>query len=363
LLAVYVSGHGFGHATRTAEVLRVLRRREPALRVVVATTAPAFLFEEVIARPLELRRVQGDVGLAQHDALAIDEEGTLAAWRRLMDGWEALVEAEARWLATEGARLVFGDIPPLAFAAAARAGVRSVALGNFSWDWIYRHLSRRHRGFEEPAAWAAKAYREAGLLLRLPFAGDLDVFGSIEDVPLVARRPAVGKKDARRRLGLDGRPAVLLSFGGIGLPGLRLEAFEKLSGHQFILTGVASGGDGVRRISAGELAAAGLGYPDLVGAADVVVTKPGYGIVTDCIGAGTRLIYTDRGDFPEYPVMVAEMAHYLPAVHVANDALCDGRLEAPLAEVLGLPFPPSPRIDGAELAARRLLALLDAGAP
>src|SRR5512141_2071238 len=140
MLAVYVSGHGFGHSTRTAEVLRVLRGRDPGLRIVVSTTAPAFLFTGVVAPPLEVRHVAGDVGLVQKDALEIDEPGTVAAWRAFTRDWDARVAREARWLTDEGAGLVLGDIPPLAFAAAARAGVSSVALGTFSWVWLYRHV-------------------------------------------------------------------------------------------------------------------------------------------------------------------------------------------------------------------------------
>ena len=98
--------------------------------------------------------------------------------------------------------------------------------------------------------------------------------------------------------------------------------------------------------------AAGLDYPDLVGAVDVVVTKPGYGIVSDCIGAGTRLVYTDRGDFPEYPVMVAEMPRYLPAVFASNEEVREGRLRRALEAVQALPFPAPPRTDGAAVAAR-----------
>ena len=104
--------------------------------------------------------------------------------------------------------------------------------------------------------------------------------------------------------------------------------------------------------------AAGLGYPDLVGAADVVVTKPGYGIVTDCIGAGTRLVYTERGDFPEYPVMVAEMPRYLPAVFASNEDVLEGRLGPALEAALALPFPALPRTDGAAVTAERLLGRL-----
>lgn len=360
MLAVYVSGHGYGHSTRTAEVLREVRARAVDLPIVVRTSAPAFLFEGLIAPPLAVRRVECDVGLVQRDALVIDEAGTVAAWRAFMDGWDARVAGEAAWLRDAGARLVLGDIPPLAFAAAAEAGVPSVALGNFSWDWIYAHLAARESALVEAAARAGEAYARAGLLLRLPFAGDLSAFRRIEDVPLVARKPTVPKAEARARLGLDGRPAVLLSFGGLGLPGLRLAAFGALEGWQVLLTG--GGGDGaaptnLRRLDGPALLAAGLEYPDLVGAADVVVTKPGYGIVSDCIGAGTRLVYTDRGDFPEYPVMVAEMPRYLPAVFASNQEVREGRLRRALEAVVALPFPSPPRTDGAAVTAERLLGL------
>jgi L-arabinokinase len=361
MLAVYVSGHGYGHATRTAEVLRAVRARAADLPIVVRTSAPAILFEGWIAAPLAVQRLACDVGIVQQDALAMDEAGTAAAWRTFMKGWNDRVVGEAAWLRQSGARLVLGDIPPLAFAAAAEGGVPSVALGNFSWDWIYAHLARREPALAEAAARAREAYARADLLLRLPFAGDLSAFRRIEDVPLVARSPRVARSEARARLGLDARPAVLLSFGGVGLPGLKPAAFEGLTGHQVLLTGRV--GDGatpanVRRLDGPALLAARLEYPDLVGAADVVVTKPGYGIVSDCIGAGTRLVYTDRGDFPEYPVMVAEMPRYLPAVFASNEEVREGRLRRPLEAVEALPFPAPPRTDGASVAAEKLVSLL-----
>ena len=360
-LAVYVSGHGYGHSTRTAEVLRAVRGRAPDLPIAVCTSAPAFLFEGVVSPPLTVRPVECDVGLVQKDALVIDEEGTVVAWRSFMAVWGGLVAREAAWLRSSDARLVLGDIPPLAFAAAAEAGVPSVGLSNFSWDWIYGHLGSRVPALADAAAQAREAYARADRLLRLPFAGDLSAFRRIEDVPLVVRKPPIAKKEARRRLGLDERPAVLLSFGGLGLPGLVPAAFSSLLDYQVLLTGRA--GDGrlppnLRRLDGDALSSLGLSYPDLVGAADVVVTKPGYGIVTDCIGAATRLVYTDRGDFPEYSVMVAEMPRYVPAVFVSNDDVREGRLGPALRAVLALPFPDPPRTDGAAVAAEKLRVLL-----
>ena len=323
------------------------------------------MFEGVVGPPLLVRDVECDVGLIQKDALTIDETGTAEAVRGFRIGWEALVSREARWLRQSGARLVLGDIPPLAFVAAAEAGVPSIALGNFSWDWIYSHLGARQPALAEAATLAAQAYARAGLLLRLPFAGDLSAFRRIEDVPLVARAPELDKAEARRRLGLDARPVVLLSFGGVGMPGLEAVAFGRLDDYLFLLTGQAGGGTApnVRRLEAADLSAAGLHYPDLVAAADVVVSKPGYGIVTDCIAARTRLVYTERGDFPEYEILVSEMKHFLPVALASNEDVRAGRLAAALQRVMALPFPPPPAMNGAGVVADRLVGALSSQGP
>ena len=237
MLAVYVSGHGFGHATRTAEVLRVVRERAPELPITVCTSAPEALFADAISGPLRVRRLEGDVGLVQKDALTIDEAASAAAVERFRSGWTGLVEQESRWLREAGARAVVGDIPPIAFEAAAEAGVPSLAIANFSWDWIYRHLAARQPGLLAAAGQASAAYAQADLLLRLPFAGDLSAFPRIEDVPLVARRPRLARAEVRRRLGLVARPVVLLSFGGLGMPELRPDRAGALGQYQFLLTG------------------------------------------------------------------------------------------------------------------------------
>ena len=263
--------------------------------------------------------------------------------------WDETVDGEVSFLRATGARVVLGDIPPLAFAAAQAAGLPGVGLANFSWDWIYAHAGRRRPELLAAAEHCAAAYAKATLLLRLPFAGDLGVFPLIEDIPLVARRPGVPRDEARRRLGLDGRPAVLWSFGGIGLPGFRPEVLAPLRDFQVL---VPESVDGPRLLSLG------LGYEDVVGAADVVVTKPGYGIVTDAIGARTRLVYTDRGDFPEYPILVESMKQYLPTAYVTNDEVRQGRLAEALQQVMAAPFPAPPDLSGAARAAERVLTFV-----
>jgi len=345
MIVAYVSGHGYGHATRVGEVLRAVRAMEPGQRLCVVTSGPEALYRAAVPGAFEFRALACDVGIVQKDALVMDEGATVEAWRRFVAGDEERVASEARWLREKGARVVLGDIPPVAFAAAARAGVPSVGLSNFSWDWIYRYMATRHPGLAEAAEWAATAYGECGLLLQLPFAGDLSAFPRREGIPLVARKPTMERAEARKRLGLGQARLAVVSFGGVGLPGLDRDAFRQVKGWDFLVTGIDRVGKSTE-----------MRYIDLIAAADVVITKPGYGIVSDAIAARTRMVYTERGDFPEYPILVEQMQRWLPARHVSNEDLLSGRVGAVLDEVMSVPFPPPPDMGGAERAARRLLA-------
>jgi hypothetical protein len=296
------------------------------------------------------------VGLIQQGALVIDTGATLEACEAFAREEPARVEREAAWLREIGARVVLADVPPLAFLAAARADVPAIGMTNFSWDWIYRHLAPHEPGLAAVAEAARQAYAHAKLLLQLPFAGDLSAFPRRQPIPLVARRPSLTRDEARRRLGLGPEPAVLLSFGGLGLPGLDFRVMAGLSGFQLLSHPSSSGAPpNLRILSPSDLEARGLDYLDAIGAADVVVTKPGYGIVSDAIGSRTRMVYTERGDFPEYPILVKEMKRWLPAVHVSNADLLAGHLRPALEAVLAKGFPDPPRMDGADVAARALL--------
>jgi L-arabinokinase len=108
--------------------------------------------------------------------------------------------------------------------------------------------------------------------------------------------------------------------------------------------------------------ARGLRYEDLVRAVDVVISKPGYGIISDCIASGTAVLYTSRGRFPEYEVLVREMPRFLKCRHIGMQDFREGRWEASLDAVAAMAPPPDgPRTDGAQVVARLILQTLAAG--
>jgi L-arabinokinase len=96
----------------------------------------------------------------------------------------------------------------------------------------------------------------------------------------------------------------------------------------------------------------------MVAAADVVLGKPGYGTVSECIAHNTALLYTSRGHFVEYDVFVREMPRMLRCRHISQDDLRAGRWSDAIDALLRQPEPPErPPTNGAEIAATEILNL------
>jgi UDP:flavonoid glycosyltransferase YjiC (YdhE family) len=365
-IVFYTTGHGFGHATRDIAIINALRRLRPQARVLVRTTVPEWLFESALTAPVELQRLETDVGVVQIDSLRLDAHETARRAADFYAGFDHSADAEARVLHRLQATVVVGDVPPLAFAAAAIAGVPSVAVSNFTWDWIYEGFP----GFKDQAPGVieriAGAYRHTTLALRLPFHGGFEPMrGVVQDIPLVARRARHDRAHTRRVLGFPSdRPVVLASFGGFGLA-LPVAVLAAERRFLTIATDVEialpagdlrTSGAGLQQHTFAALTQHGLGYPDLVAACDVVITKPGYGIVSECVANSAALIYAARGGFVEQDVLLREMPRYLRCGQIDADALRSGQWASAIDRVMRRPPPADTLpIDGAAVAARRIV--------
>lgn len=321
--------------------------RRPDARFTVRTEVPAWLFEsaaaETVAR-LTVRPGAVDTGVVQIGSLRTDEAATGRRAAAFYQDIDRRVAEEATALGRDGAELVLGDVPPLAFLAAAKAGVPSVAIGNFTWDWIYRHYPSFDRLAPGVISTIRDAYTKAGAALRLPLHGGFeDIEAITRDVPFIARRSTRDRADTRRLLGVPtGHRLALVSFGAYGVD-LRLDEVRRANPSLTVVS--------VDRPPHN------LKYEDIVSAADVVLSKPGFGIVSECAAHGTALLYTDRGQFIEYEVFVAGMPRVLRCRHISQENLRAGRWGEAIDALLDQPDPPErARVDGAEVAADEIIA-------
>ncbi|MCB9761517.1 MAG: hypothetical protein H6739_16860 [Alphaproteobacteria bacterium] len=325
-LAIVCSAHGFGHLTRQLAVAE--RLRALGVEPTIFTAAPRVVVEGTLpgARVVPWT---ADVGVAQADSVTEDVPRTRALLaERCADG---RIDALAR--ALSGFERVVVDTAPPALEAARRAGVEAVAVGNFDWAWIYGRYPALADWAERFAIWQAP-HRAAQLWPGPGMRG----FAEVRRFGLIGRRrPAV--RLAPR--------AALVSFGGFGLADLDAR-LPRIDGLTWVL---APPMPPLERPDAVH-APPDVPYPALVAGADVVLTKPGYGIFAEAALAGTRLIWIPRGAFPEAPWLEE-------AMRARGDRQAKGDLTAALQARLADPAPPPVEADAVDALARWLVDLPD----
>jgi hypothetical protein len=359
-IAFYISGHGFGHASRQVEIINALGRLTERPLILRTAVSPDLL-ARTLRVPYQLASGPCDTGIVQATSVSHDDPATVAAADEFYRTYDDRIAEEARRLAAWKPHLIVGDIPPLAFSVATRLGIPAVAIGNFTWDWIYE----AHPGFLPGGARhldrIREAYRGVDLALELPFSGGFEVFPRVERLPLVARRSTRNPLEARAHFGLPRHARVaLLTFGGYGLPALDLAAIDCRDEWLIVTTDRVSAPDAsalrhVRLISEQVFLDGDFRYEDLVAAADVVVTKPGYGIIAECISTGTAMLYTSRGIFREYDVLVSALPGVVRSRFISHADLFAGRWRTALEGLLAQPKPETVMpANGAEVAAQRI---------
>jgi L-arabinokinase len=360
VITYYVSAHGYGHGVRSCDIIRALNRLYPDVTVdVVSGLPPGFLFNRISSAQNNLRNTAFDLGMVQKDSIRVDVRATLAGLERLYERSEESIEREAQYLEKRGVAAVICDIPELPMEAAAIAGVPRVAVGNFGWDWIYAGFAGRDSRWTRIVERIRGAYGKSDLLLRLPFSDAMEAFPVIEDIPLVAS-PGNSRRNAIAELaGCDnGKRWILISFTSLTWGNEALDRIERLKDCEFFTVHPLAWS----RRNIHMLHREQLPFSDIVASVDAVVSKPGFGILSDCVVNRKPLIYADRSDFPEFAVLEAAIRRYLKHVHIPASDLYRGDIAPSLARIWDRPEPGETLPHGGDLiAARRIVGFAGIG--
>lgn len=326
----YVSGHGYGHAVRMAEVMRALHLRHPSWRILARTEAPSILFPAQV----EFSRANFDSGVIEREAgVVMDEDATVSRLEALLLRWDHLVASESAFVREQGVDLMVADIPPIAGDIAQATGVDCIAISNFTWDWIYEpYAPQLLRRLEQ-------GYGRMPVLLRLPFAQPdrLGVFRQIIDAPLIARKgtASVPKGGDRTRVLLGSRAQV------------SEEAFVRATAEapdfHFVIPPT------------------GDGFPDVLTSCDIVLAKLGFSMLAECIAARKPLLYPPRENFREEAILQAQVNSHIPALPIPLADFYGGNWAPYLRELKRKPTLESAlRLDGAAFCAEFLSEWVDA---
>lgn len=352
VFAYYVTGHGFGHATRVVEVVRHLILAGHDVHVV--TGAPEFVFTSEIQSPrLFIRKVLLDCGAVQADALTVDRLASLEKYSETAVAPRASILAtEVEWLNSVKADLVVSDVVPVACRAAADAGIRSVCVTNFSWDFIYAEYVMAAGYHHRSIVWQiAEDYSHCEFLIRLPGYCPMPAFRDVIDVPLVVRRLHKSRKEVRKELGIaEDVKLVILNFGGQP-SGWKLKEEFLPSGWLCLVCGASD----TQELPPNFIKLAKDAYtPDLIAASDCMLGKIGYGTVSESLAFKLPFVFVRRDYFNEEPFLRNMLEFYQAGVEMIRRDLLTGHWKPYLERALTLRPCYEGGINGGEVAAQIL---------
>ncbi|KAI4376369.1 hypothetical protein MLD38_014138 [Melastoma candidum] len=352
VFAYYVTGHGFGHATRVVEVVRHLILAGHDVHVV--TGAPDFVFTTEVQSPrLFIRKVLLDCGAVQADALTVDRLASLEKYSETAVVPRASILAtEVEWLKSIKADLVVSDVVPVACRAAADAGIRSVCVTNFSWDFIYAEYVMAAGHHHRKIVWQiAEDYSHCEFLIRLPGYCPMPAFRDAIDVPLVVRRLHRTREEVRKELGIgDDVKVVILNFGGQP-SGWKLEEQYLPPGWLCLVCGASES----QNLPPNFVKLAKATYtPDVIAASDCMLGKIGYGTVSEALAYKLPFVFVRRDYFNEEPFLRNMLEYYQCGVEMIRRDLLTGHWKPYLERAVSLKPCYEGGINGGEVAAHIL---------
>ena len=297
-VALFVTSHGFGHASRACAVAEALTDIRPEVRFEIFSSIPQWFFSGTLD-DFRFHQLNCDIGLVQHDALNTDIPGTLKALAEKIPFKSTQINALASKLTDTHCELVICDIAPMGIAVARAAGLPSVLIENFTWDWIYRSLAQRHPAFLTYADALEQVFANAEVHIQaVPVC---NAASSAIHVNPIARSPKQSRDNTRKSLGLVRKgPMVFLTMGGVpqGYPFVS-RLHQDFSTIDFVIAGI---GAKKERVAPNVLllpANSDHHHPDLINAADAVIGKAGYSTIAEIYQSQVRFGYFVREDYPE----------------------------------------------------------------
>ncbi len=339
-IAYFITSHGFGHAARASAVMQAMHRNWPFVHFHIFGNTPEWFFKDASGVSFTCHRQQTDVGMVQVSALKIDLPETTEALSRFFPLDENRIAALAGQVCACDCRLIICDISPLGLAVGKNAGIPTVLIENFTWDWIYKPLATVEPRLESPVNYLEPLFKTADC--RIQIAPVCRPVQEALQMPPVCRKPATAPEDVRKQLGIrHDRQMVLVTMGGT------------VENHRFI-DRLQQFGNRVHFVipdNCPELPARGetcgnvtllphrsdYHHPDLVHAADAVVGKAGYSTVIEVYDAGVPFGYVLNPEFAESEVLARFIASEMQGLPIAGEDFVSGRWLDRLPEILALP--------------------------
>ncbi len=361
-IAYFISSHGFGHASRSAAIIQSVVTKNPDVKITIYTETPRWFFEESLTVPFYYRKTQTDVGVIQITPIEMDIPGTLTKLNRFLADLPENSTRIADLLLNEKVDFVIADISPLAIVGAEKAGIPSLLIENFTWDWIYQPFARNYPGFEEINRKLAQIYDSA--MYRGQYSPPCAPSETSDFIlPPVSRCPRTAPETIRAKLGLAANEKLaLVAMGGVSTAYKLKDRINSADPNiVFAFSGdylEISRRNNILRIPH----RSEIYHPDLVNSADFLFGKAGYSTYSEIVNMQKPFAYLLRPDFRESAVLGQALKNTPGTFEI--DALSFSSFSFdPWIEKMSAYEKHQPTTNGSDLGADNILFLMRSGKP
>ncbi len=300
--AFVISSHGYGHAARACAVMQAILKQQSNAHFLLFTQVPQWFFADSLpSQSFSYFNIFTDVGLVQRSPFEEDLPETLRLLQKHIPFAQSTIEQISLHLKQKKVKAVLTDISGLGILAAQKAGLPSVLIENFTWDWIYRYYLKAFPALHFFIEYFHDLYQKVDWHFKtVPFASPTE---QAIVVPPVARRPRLKQSQIRQLLKLNSdRPVVLISTGGIATRHPFVSQLKTFSDYVFVIPHQVPQAERHKNLIILPHRS-GFYHPDLVQAADIVVCKAGYSTLAETYLQQKPVLLVGRPHFPESSVL------------------------------------------------------------
>jgi hypothetical protein len=336
--------------------MAALLELDPALAFDIFTETPRWFFEDSLEDHFSYHSLLTDVGFVQESPLRVNLQETLYRLNHFLPFAAARIAELASDLSKNRCSLVLCDIAPMGILAAKQAGIRSVLVENFTWDWIYEAYVNEMIGLTPHIRYLKTLFAMVDVHIQAePVCERLPV--DLTTSP-VSRKPRKAPGEIRKALAVPAdAKAVLITMGGISASHPYLRSLEKRDDVYFILPGASE--DVCARGNVLLLPhRSGFFHPDLVQASDAVIGKAGYSTLAEVFHAGVPFGYVVRPDFRESASLASFIQGEMEGICIQEENFNSAAWVSLLDDLLALPRSTPSVPNGASEIARFISGLL-----
>ncbi|MEH7585850.1 glycosyltransferase family protein [Priestia megaterium] len=296
-IAYYISDYGYGHATRSTAIIRELLKKNENVKIIICHSfaldflQKSFRHEHRVA----FREAATDVGyVLKENSLEPDAEVLNNNVSSYVSEFSMKLTQEMCFMKEKNVSFVISDISPLGIASAAALNIPSLGLSNFTWHTAYDGLIE-----ERLLSFLHEQYKQ--MTYHFSLACSNEPFWGIEENQSFGfyTREINDSEVQRIRKEIDPAGKNHIIYFGLGMK-VDIETLSQLPIWQspnckfIVSSNVKVNHSNVYRIPKNAVET-----QHYVAAADLILTKAGWGTISEAVCAGVPLLITNRSSMKE----------------------------------------------------------------